>query len=101
METNDIDRLTIIATREARILYCVNEIQKLTTYLKESFIELQEVQPYQSFNEQIGKCIDELDYWIDPLITCLCYEKSDPSKDAIDDNNNKVMMDMTKNEKPN
>jgi hypothetical protein len=43
METNDIDRLTIIATREARILYCVNEIQKLTTYLKESFIELQEV----------------------------------------------------------
>lgn len=101
METNDIERLTLIATNEARIFYCANEIQKLIAYLKESFIELHEVQQFSQFNDQIVKCIDELDYWIDPLVTYICYEKSNPSKNAIDEHSYAQMMDKVKNERPN
>lgn len=77
------------------------EIQRLADMLKDSFIELQEVQKYPQLHDSIAKCIQEIDYWCNPLVTCLCHEKNVSSIADGEKHITVPVMSMTKEELPN
>ena len=98
---SEIEKLAIKSTNEARVIYCSMEIQRLAAMLKDSFIELQEVQKYPQLHDNIAKCIQEINYWSNPLVTYLCYEKNASSIDDGEEHITMPVMSKTKEELPN
>ena len=75
MENKEIEGLALVATYEAWLYNCAIDIKKQIYTLQEAFAELQKVRKYNLDNQMV-KCIDEIDYWNCMLISCMCYEKN-------------------------
>ena len=89
----------MISIYDSRITYCAMEIQRLAAILRDSFIELSELQKYSQLHENIAKCIEEIEFWSNPLVTCLCYEKDPSTADTANEDNDKPVIMEAKDEK--
>lgn len=93
---NNIEELATISANEARILYCSMEIQKLAVVLKESLLELEGAQKLFQLHDRIAKCIEEINFWSNPLVTCLCYEKNNTLGGTADEQTPSLEKEHTK-----